>query len=428
MNYQETLDFLYSQLPMFQRQGAAAYKANLNNTIALCDMLDNPQNDFPSIHIAGTNGKGSTSNIIASVFQQAGYKTGLYTSPHLVDFRERIRINGQKIPESNVVEFVERYSDSFVEIRPSFFEITFAMAIDFFRNEKVDIVIMETGMGGRLDSTNVVKSILSIITNIGLDHTAFLGSTLEEIAGEKAGIIKSKTPVIIGEHQQNISHVFIEKAKHNDSPILWSEDSIDVMPTDNNLMRIKYNSELWADLDFPLKGNYQNKNLRTAMAAILYFQEKWKLAKEDIIKGIENIITNTNFAGRWQIIQQEPKVIADTGHNTEGLKLTMTQLENTKYDNLHFVLGMVNDKEVDKVFGLLPKDAKYYFCKADIPRSLTVEKLVESAVKNGLAGNSYSSVEQAYVAALQSASTDDLVFVGGSTFIVAEVLEFIETK
>ncbi len=425
MTYKQTLDFLYSQLPMFQRQGAAAYKADLSNTIALCEMLNNPQNDFPSIHIAGTNGKGSTANMLASVFQQAGYKTGLYTSPHLVDFRERIRVNGKMLSKEYVVSFVEQYSKEFIKIQPSFFEITFAMAIDYFRQQEVDIVIMETGMGGRLDSTNVVNSILSIITNIGLDHTAFLGDTLEKIAGEKAGIIKNNIPVLIGEKQTEISDVFESKAIEKDAPIFWAENMAEINTSISDYEIIVGNNK-WAQLKFPLEGVYQQKNLRTAIAAIVLLQEQWKLDKRDIILGLENIITNTNFAGRWQVLQNNPQIILDTGHNTEGLQLTMVQLKNMSYDNLHFVLGMVNDKDISKVLKLLPKDAQYYFCKANIPRGLNADILKEEANKQNLKGRIYESVSSAFVSAKENAKQEDLIFVGGSTFTVAEVLESVK--
>jgi dihydrofolate synthase/folylpolyglutamate synthase len=399
---------------MFQRQGAAAYKADLSNTIAVCDIIGNPQNDFPSIHIAGTNGKGSTANILASVFQEAGYKTGLYTSPHLLDFRERIRINGEMISEQAVIEFVEQFSEQFLEVKPSFFEITFAMAIFYFKQQNVDIVIMETGMGGRLDSTNVVKSVLSIITNISMDHTAFLGDTIEAIAGEKAGIIKAGVPVLIGERQERTTAVFKNKAKEVGMEISWAEAEAEA----------EAEVEIEAEGLFPLKGAYQKKNLRTALAALDILKEEWELTDEIIRKGIQNIIKNTNFAGRWQIVQDKPLVILDTGHNVAGLKYTMKQLDEMKYNKLHFVLGMVNDKEVAKVLQLFPKKAEYYFCQAKIPRALDKEELFEEALKVNLNGNLYQSVAEAVESSINNAEKDDLVFVGGSTFIVAEALEF----
>lgn len=428
MKYKQTLEFLFSQLPMFQRIGAAAYKDNLDNTIALCNLLGNPQNDFPSIHIAGTNGKGSTANMLASVFQEAGYKTGLYTSPHLVDFRERIRINGQMIPEKQVIDFVETYSDQFLEIKPSFFEITFAMAIHHFSQQKVDVVIMETGMGGRLDSTNVVKSILSIITNIGFDHTAFLGNTLAEIAHEKAGIIKSKIPVIIGEKQDEIIEVFSSKAKELNAPISWAIDRVELRKNSDGEFNyiVEVDRKEWMKLAFPLFGDYQMMNLRTAVAAILNLQTEWKLSIINIKNGLENTLINTGFAGRWQVLQENPKIILDTGHNVEGMQYTMRQLKSLDYNKLHFVLGMVNDKDIAKVLQLLPQDASYYFCEADIPRALKVGILMEEAQKTELLGEGFSSVKAAYQSALKTADQEDIIFVGGSTFIVAEVLESLQ--
>ncbi len=421
MSYQQTIDFLFSQLPMFQRQGAAAYKADLSNTIAVCNIIGNPQNDFPSIHIAGTNGKGSTANILASVFQEAGYKTGLYTSPHLLDFRERIRINGEMISKNAVVDFVEKFSEQFIEVKPSFFEITFAMAIYYFKQQNVDIVIMETGMGGRLDSTNVVKSILSIITNISIDHTAFLGNTIEAIAGEKAGIIKAGVPVLIGERQKETTTVFENKAKEVGAEISWAEESKSVIPDRFN-MKNKGEIEKLEDL-FPLKGSYQKKNLRTALAALDILKVEWGITDETIQKGVKNIIKKTNFAGRWQIVQEKPMVILDTGHNVAGLSYTMKQLSEMKYNKLHFVLGMVNDKELSKVLHLFPKKAEYYFCQAKIPRALDKEILFKEAKKMELKGKIYDSVYEAVESSINNAKENDLVFIGGSTFIVAEALQ-----
>jgi len=426
MNYQQTLDYLFTQLPMFQRQGAAAYKSNLDNTIALCKMLGNPEKKFPSIHIAGTNGKGSTANIIASVFQEHGYKTGLYTSPHLVDFRERIRINGQMVSENFVIDFVDIYKEQFIDIQPSFFEITFAMAIEYFAQQEVDIVIMETGMGGRLDSTNVVNSILSIITNISLDHTAFLGNTIAEIAAEKAGIIKKGIPIIIGERQQETTQVFKEFADKNNASLLYAGDIAKLFFNDNteNYMAV-VNEELFEKIEFPLKANYQSYNLRTAMAAIGVLAEEWQLNQELILSGISNTVKNTNFAGRWQVVSQNPKIILDTGHNVEGITYTMDQLSQEKFDKLHFVLGMVNDKDINSVLALLPKDAEYYFCKADIPRGMNTDILMSKSIKFGLKGDAYSTIEEAFVQAKKNAQEQDLLFVGGSTFTVAEVLPLV---
>ena len=423
MTYQQTIDFLFTQLPMFQRQGAAAYKSNLDNTIALCKMLGNPERKFPSIHIAGTNGKGSTANILASVFQEHGYKTGLYTSPHLVDFRERIRINGQMVSEDFVVDFVEIYKDHFSEIQPSFFEITFAMAIEYFAQQQVDIVIMETGMGGRLDSTNVVNSILSIITNIGLDHTAFLGNTIAEIAVEKAGIIKEGIPVIIGEHHQQTAKVFKEFAATNNAQLHYAGDIAELFYNDGMQKYFAlFDGVLMENIDFPLHADYQSYNLRTALSALWLMKKEWQLKEAMILLGIKNVIENTAFAGRWQIIDGEPNTILDTGHNVDGITFTMNQLKTEKFEKLHFVIGMVDDKDIESILKLLPKFADYYFCKANIPRGMDAKLLSDKAGKLSLLGNVFASVEEAYLAAKTNAKPKDLIFVGGSTFTVAEVV------
>jgi dihydrofolate synthase/folylpolyglutamate synthase len=421
MNYEETLAFLYSQLPIFQRIGAAAYKANLDNTYALMEVLNEPQKKFKSVHIAGTNGKGSTAHLLASIYQEAGYKTGLYTSPHLKDFRERIRLNGNMIPQGFVVNFVEKYAEQFKSISPSFFELTMAMAFQYFAEEKVDIVILETGLGGRLDSTNIVNPELSIITNIGMDHMQFLGDTLPEIAGEKAGIIKPNTPVLIGEKQIEIQKVFEQKAEKESSPLFYAENLVALEHIDavSNSFRIIYNErKLIEYLDFPLLGSYQIKNLKTAIAAAMHL----KLSLNAIKSGIENVLINTHLAGRWQILSQNPLTICDTAHNEDGLRYVVKQLEETPHKTLHFVLGVVNDKVIDKILKRFPKNAIYYFCKADIPRGLEVEILQEKAEGIGLVGNTYSSVNAALREAQKTALKDDLVFVGGSTFTVAEVL------
>ena len=426
MNYQQTLDYLFTQLPMFQRQGAAAYKSNLDNTIALCKMLGNPEKKFPSIHIAGTNGKGSTANILASVFQEHGYKTGLYTSPHLVDFRERIRINGEMVSEDFVIDFVDTYKEQFIEIQPSFFEITFAMAIEYFAQQEVDIVIMETGMGGRLDSTNVVNSILSIITNIGLDHTAFLGNTIAEIAKEKAGIIKENIPVIIGEsHEESVS-IFNEFAKEKNAELHYAGDIAHLFYNDGIQKYFAlFDGVLMENIELPLHADYQSYNLRTALAALWLLKKEWELKESVILSGISNMIENTGFAGRWQIVGDKPKTILDTGHNIDGLTFTMNQLKSEKYENLHFVLSVVNDKDIDSILKILPKDAIYYFCKADIPRGLDMNILAEKANELSLKGSSHKSIKEAYTIAKKNASDKDLIFVGGSTFTVAEVLPLV---
>ena len=428
MNYQETLQWMYQQLPMYQRIGAAAYKADLNNTIALLEHLGNPHRNFKSVHVAGTNGKGSTSHMLASIFQEAGYKTGLYTSPHLRDFRERIRINGEMIPEENVVDFIERNKAQFEKMELSFFEMTVGMAFDYFSNEKVDLAIVEVGMGGRLDSTNLITPELSVITNIGLDHVQFLGDTLEKIAGEKAGIIKEGIPVVIGETQPETHQVFEDKAAECHSPIFFADqifdcDKIHIDSLTQQEYDIWKNNELYLETcAIPLMGNYQKKNLTTVMCAADLLRTKFELTDDDIRDGVANVIRNTHLMGRWQILGQEPLTIADTGHNVDGIKEVVSQLAEMNYNKLHFVIGMVNDKDIDHVLQLLPHSCEYYFCKADIPRGLDANILAEKAFSLGLRGNVYSSVRDAYESAVNVAQYDDIIFIGGSNFIVAEIV------
>jgi dihydrofolate synthase/folylpolyglutamate synthase len=419
---------MYKQLPMYQRIGAAAYKADLNNTIALLNMLGNPQNNFKSVHIAGTNGKGSCSHMLASIFQEAGYKTGLYTSPHLRDFRERIRINGEMIPQDNVVEFIEKHRKEFENMGLSFFEMTVGMAFDYFSNEQIDIAIVEVGMGGRLDSTNLITPELSVITNIGLDHVQFLGNTLEKIAGEKAGIIKNNIPVIIGETQAETHQVFEDKAEECHSPIYFADqifdcDKIHIESMDKQEYDIWKNNDLYLEAcEIPLMGNYQKKNLATVMCAADLLRDKFQLTEEHLRDGIANVIRNTHLMGRWQVLNHDPLTIADTGHNVDGIREVISQLAEMSYNKLHFVLGMVNDKDIDHVLQLLPHHCEYYFCKADIPRGLDANILAGKAFELGLRGKVYDSVRDAYQSAINAASIDDVVFVGGSNFIVAEVV------
>jgi dihydrofolate synthase/folylpolyglutamate synthase len=419
MNYQETIAFLYSQLPVFQRIGAAAYKANLDNTYALMDFLDRPYEKFKSVHIAGTNGKGSTAHMLASIYQEAGYKTGLYTSPHLKDFRERIRVNGEMMPKEYVVDFVASHAQDFKSIAPSFFELTMAMAFQYFVEEKVDMVVLETGLGGRLDSTNIVKPQLSIITNIGKDHMQFLGNTLKEIAGEKAGIIKKETTVVIGEKQEEIQLVFEQKARAVSAPLFYAEDLVVLQEDKPYHYAVRYSGqEIFNNLDFPLRGSYQSKNLKTTIASAMLLG----LPQKAIKSGIEKVLINTHFAGRWQVLSENPLTICDTAHNEDGLNYVVKQLEATPHKSLHFVLGVVNDKDIQEILKLFPKDAIYYFCKADIPRGLEAAILQEKARAVGLKGKRYSSVKQALKSAQADATEEDLVFVGGSTFTVAEVV------
>ncbi len=428
MNYQETLEWMYKQLPMYQRIGAAAYKADLNNTIALLDALGNPHLRFKSVHVAGTNGKGSTSHLLASIFQEAGYKTGLYTSPHLRDFRERIRINGEMIPEDQVVDFIAKHQAFFQEKQLSFFEMTVGLAFDFFANEQVDIAIVEVGMGGRLDSTNLITPELSIITNIGLDHVQFLGDTLEKIAYEKAGIIKEGIPVVIGETQSETHQVFENKAAECHSPIYFADQIFDCDKVHiESLTQQEY--DVWKDNELyleactiPLMGNYQKKNLTTVMCAADLLRKKFELSDNDLREGVANVIRNTHLMGRWQILNEDPLTIADTGHNVDGIREVVSQLAEMNYNKLHFVIGMVNDKDIDHVLQLLPHNCEYYFCKADIPRGLDANILAEKAFELGLRGSVYNSVRDAYRSAVNAARFDDVIFVGGSNFIVAEVV------
>ena len=413
---------------MYQRVGGAAYKADLNNTIELLNLLGNPHHNFKSVHIAGTNGKGSTSHMLASVFQEAGYKTGLYTSPHLRDFRERIRLNGEMIPEEKVVSFIAEHKEQFEKMELSFFEMTVGMAFDYFAKEKVDIAIVEVGMGGRLDSTNLITPELSVITNIGLDHVKFLGDTMEKIAGEKAGIIKHNIPVVIGETQPETHQVFEDKAAECQSPIYFADQIFDCnkIHIESNTVQkfdIWKNSKLYLEaINIPLMGNYQKKNLTTVICALDLLREKFGLTDDDIREGIAKVIRNTHLMGRWQILNDDPLTIADTGHNVAGITEVVQQLAELRYDRLHFVLGMVNDKDIDHVLQLLPRNAEYYFCKADIPRGLDANTLAEKAFELGLRGMVYESVRHAYQSAVNAAHFGDVVFVGGSNFIVAEVV------
>ena len=402
MNYQQTLDWMFAQLPMYQRQGETAFKKDLTNILAFSRKLNFPEKKFKSIHVGGTNGKGSTSHMLSSILQEAGYKVGLYTSPHLKNFTERIRINGQEIPKKTVTSFINE-NKSFLESQKlSFFEMTVGLAFDYFANEKVDIAIIEVGLGGRLDSTNIIKPELSVITNIGLDHTQFLGETLPEIAYEKAGIIKENIPVIIGEEQVEVKDVFINKALENNSSIFFAFERDFKFKTD-------------------LLGDYQKNNSRTA-ATVISQIKGFDVSDKNIEQGLLNIVKNTNLKGRWQVLEQTPKVICDTAHNKEGLLLVLNQLSNQEYKLLHIVLGVVSDKDLDSLLSLFPKQARYYFCKPNIPRGLSEDLLEQAAKEFELFGDKYSSVEKAYASALLNANQNDMIFIGGSTFVVAEVI------
>ncbi len=429
MEYKETLNWMYNKLPMYQRIGGAAYKANLDNTIKLLSLLGDPYKKFKSVHVAGTNGKGSISHMIASVFQEAGYKTGLYTSPHLIDFRERIRINGEMIPQEKVVNFIAKHKEEFEDIGLSFFEMTVGMAFDYFANENIDIAIVEVGMGGRLDSTNLITPELSVITNIGLDHVKFLGDTLEKIAHEKAGIIKPGIPVVIGETQAETKKVFIDTAKERGCNIIFADSIFECKKIETLQNFDSQQFDIWKDcslyidsLRVPMLGHYQKKNVTTAVCALDKLSDKFKLTIDDIKNGIEHTVTNTHLMGRWQILGREPLIIADTGHNADGIREVSMQLAQLKCDKLHIVLGVVNDKDIDNMLIKMPSSAEYYFCKADIPRGLDAEKLAEEAFKYGLRGKVYSSVTNALTSAKNNACFNDAIFIGGSNFTVAEVI------
>lgn len=428
MDYQQTVDYLFKQLPMFHRIGAAAYKADLNNIKALSEHLHHPENKITSIHIAGTNGKGSVSNMLASILQESGYKTGLFTSPHLKDFRERIRIDGEMIGESEVIRFVEENKKRFEEISPSFFEWTTALALEHFAKEKVDIAIIETGLGGRLDSTNIITPVLSVITNISYDHMQFLGDTLEKIAGEKAGIIKQNIPVVIGERQKESENVFINQAKGLNAPIFFASDfykaTFNNSSQDGQSVRVDHGNKIrFENLQLWLTGKYQLKNICTVLQSLDLLKNNFpRITDQTISAGLTNGPANTGFLGRWQIIATQPRTIADIGHNEAGIKLVMDQLAEMDFNKLHIVFGMVNDKDPSKVLSLLPKHAQYYFCKANLPRSLDQEELKKLSLTFGLSGDSYESVAEAFKTARKNAGEKDVVFVGGSTFVVAEVI------
>lgn len=430
--YQRTLEYLFAQLPMFQRLGASAFKKDLGNTIALCEALNNPQSAFRSIHVAGTNGKGSTSHFLASVLQSAGYRVGLYTSPHLKDFRERIKVNGEMIAEDDVIQFTKDNSSHFDRIRPSFFEMTVAMAFHHFRQQKVDIAVIETGMGGRLDSTNVITPLLSIITNIGHDHQQFLGETLPEIAGEKAGIIKRRVPVIIGEKQDETTKVYLNKAKETIAPILFASDELVLESITEQTVNYRPSIDLkyrWADgtpitVTSELSGPHQQKNVRTVLCALRALQQSNLIIDETAIQhGICNVVQQTGLLGRWQCIGNQPLVICDTAHNKEGIAPILSQLKSiAKGKKLHIVWGMVSDKEHGPILQMLPKDATYYFCCPDIPRGWDAALLLSMAEQCGLTGTAFASVNEALDAAKRIAAVEDIVFAGGSTFVVAEVV------
>lgn len=426
--YSQVLDYLYSRLPMYQRVGAQAYKADLSNTIKICKVLGNPQETLRCIHIAGTNGKGSTSNMLAAVLAAAGYKVGLYTSPHLKDFRERVRVNGKMIPKQYVVDFVNQHRLAFEAIEPSFFEWTVGLAFQYFETEKVDVAIIETGLGGRLDSTNVIHPELSIITNIAFDHVELLGNTLAQIAHEKAGIIKKKVPVIITEFQQEIEELFRLKAKELEAPIYFADliyTTTEVARKENALvMDVRSNGELvYRNLLLDLPGLYQLKNIKGVVKAVdLLNTLGFTISAQEMRSGLKRVKKLTGLQGRWQVVQQKPLVICDTGHNEAGIAEILKQLASTPHKKLHWVLGVVNDKDITKILAMLPCTAQYYFCKPNIPRGLPAADLKMKAEEASLKGELYKSVEEALTVAKRKAKKDDLILVAGSNFVVAEIL------
>ncbi|MBE7688669.1 bifunctional folylpolyglutamate synthase/dihydrofolate synthase [Tenacibaculum finnmarkense genomovar ulcerans] len=402
MTYQQTLDWMFAQLPMYQKEGKTAFKKDLTNSIALSNELGNPEKKFKTIHVGGTNGKGSTSHLIASVLQEAGYKVGLYTSPHLKNFTERIRINGQEIEQESIIDFISQNKQFLEAQKLSFFEMTVGMAFDYFAKQKVDIAIIEVGLGGRLDSTNIITPEVAVITNIGLDHTQFLGETLPEIAYEKAGIIKNNISVVVGERQKEVEKVFIDKANECNAKIVFASDQDYSYKTD-------------------LLGDYQSKNVKTAVKAIRQLKD-FVVSEQNIKNGLLKVVENTNLKGRWQILQQHPKVICDTAHNKEGLIYTLAQLKNEQYKNLHIVLGVVSDKDLAAILPMFPQNARYYFCKPNIIRGLSEKKLKDTAEVFNLTGDLFGSVNEAFESAKTQASSEDCIYIGGSTFVVAEIL------
>lgn len=403
--YHETINWMFAQLPMYQQQGASAYKKDLTNTILLAKHLNNPEKKLKTIHIAGTNGKGSTSSMIASILQEAGYKVGLYTSPHLKDFRERIKINGEMISKNFVIDFIQKNKNFFEQNHLSFFEMTVGLALEYFVEEKVDIAIIEVGLGGRLDSTNIITPLVSVITNIGFDHTQFLGNTLEAISFEKAGIIKQEIPVVIGEYLPETKQVFLNKTKETNSQIFFASDLI------------------LEDYPCSLLGDYQIHNKKTVIQTIKVIQDTFPVSEEDLQNGLLNVIQNTGLLGRWQQLQSNPKVICDTAHNSHGLAIVLNQIQKEEFENLFFVIGVVNDKDLEDILPLFPKDAYYFFTKPDVPRGLCEKKLQEKAKAFGLTKNEIChSVSDAYNRALSKATPKDFIYIGGSTFVVAEIL------
>ena len=424
MNYEETIDYLYHQMPEYQRIGDKAYKPGLDNSLALDTICDHPHRRYKTIHVGGTNGKGSTSHLLAAILQESGYKVGLYTSPHLIDFRERIKVNGEMVSKEFVIEFVEQYKDQFEPVMPSFFELTMEMAFLYFARQEVDVAVIEVGLGGRLDSTNIISPDLTVITNIGFDHMKQLGNTLPKIAAEKAGIIKPYTPALIGEMGNlEVTQVFIDKAKSVNAPLVFAELYLSNFKAEKNDSGWLFHADGYPEVKGELKGLAQDKNARTVLTAVeLLLEIGYNIPKEAVYKGFANVTTTTGFMGRWQLLQSSPKIICDIAHNAHGLRYVADQLKSEYFNRLHIVFGMANDKDVDAVLSLLPKKAVYYFTKASVERALNEEILGQQANVHGLNGQCFKNVKEAVEAAKESADKNDLIFIGGSSFIVADAL------
>lgn len=426
--YNEVIEYLFARLPMFTRDGASAIKKDTDNTVRLCQALGNPHTKFKSVHVAGTNGKGSTSHLLASILASAGYKTGLYTSPHLIDFRERIRINGAMIPQENVINFVNRHRCLIEEIQPSFFEVTVAMAFDHFATEQVDVAVVEVGLGGRLDSTNILLPDLCVITNIGMDHTDLLGNTLAEIAGEKAGIIKPRIPVVLSERDETIAYVFEQKAREMKAPLRFASRELAVQACARKgeglaLTIINNLNQQRTALYVGLAGHYQQKNILGVLTAVDELRKQgWSIGEEQLREGLAEVVRNTGLQGRWQTLSTNPLIICDTGHNEDGIREVMANIQSTPHRRLHVIIGAMRDKDISHMLPQLPKDAVYYFCNPTMPRAMPAAELKDKAASYGLAGEAYSAVSIALNSARDAYQEGDLIFVGGSNFVVAEVL------
>ena len=424
MTYPETLEYLYTQMPEYQRIGHLAYKPGLENSLRLDAVFNHPHQQYKTIHVGGTNGKGSTSHLLAAILQQSGYKVGLYTSPHLVDFRERIRVNGEMVPEKYVIDFVEKYREQVEPVMPSFFELTMEMAFLYFAEQEVDVAIIEVGLGGRLDSTNIISPVLCIITNIGFDHMQYLGSTLPEIAAEKAGIIKPHTPVVIGESDdEEVKKVFTVKAESENAPIIFAEAVLNDFSAHRADDEWIINTHEYPDLKNKLGGFAQEKNAKTVLAAVAELKKiGYRIPKEAVYSGFAQVVELTGLKGRWQVLREKPKIVCDTGHNAHGIRYVVEQLKQEKYNRLHVVFGMVNDKDITSVLAMLPRQAVYYFTRASVERALNEKTLAREAASFGLKGNTFEDVSTAINAAKENADENDFIFIGGSSFIVADAL------